>query len=194
MATDILSRGNTELGSSRVEPIIPASSSSAKLQAQARIANIALGWIRVKIVQPIRTSKYAQSRVCQITMLVLGVLLILIGLGLLFLFHSQLGVHALWLVVPAIVGLIKLLVTSLLFDEACSPQKLLLFQNWMAILEDQFDDGILNSSTRLFSSSSSNQEHKVDNQESKTGNQESKTGEESTIINKESILGSNVRT
>ncbi|WP_100934576.1 cysteine-rich outer membrane protein [Candidatus Chlamydia corallus] len=114
------------------------------------VVNAALGWVKAKIIQPVRESKLFQSRAFQITLLVLGILLVVAGLACMFIFHSELGANAFWLIIPAVVGLIKLLVTSLCFDEVCTSDKLVLFQKWAGVLEDQFDDGILNQSNKIF--------------------------------------------
>ncbi|SPN73675.1 Chlamydia 15 kDa cysteine-rich outer membrane protein (CRPA) [Chlamydia serpentis] len=114
------------------------------------LANMVLGWVRGKIIKPVRESKLFQSRACQITLLVLGIIFVVAGLACMFIFHNQLGANAFWLIIPAVLGLIKLLVTSLCFDEACTAEKLMVFQKWAGVLEDQLDDGVLNQSNKIF--------------------------------------------
>ncbi|ACZ33531.1 sulfur-rich protein [Chlamydia pneumoniae LPCoLN] len=160
MSSNLHPVGGTGTGAAATESVLniveetaASGSVTAGLQAitsSPGMVNLLIGWAKTKFIQPIRESKLFQSRACQITLLVLGILLVVAGLACMFIFHSQLGANAFWLIIPATIGLIKLLVTSLCFDEACTSEKLMVFQKWAGVLEDQLDDGILNNSNKIF--------------------------------------------
>lgn len=117
---------------------------------QVSIVNAALGWVRTNLVEPIRTSKIVQSKAFQITIIILGVLLLIAGLVLCFVLQAELGKNAFLFLIPAVVGLIKLLVSSVCMEATCTPEKWRLCKHLLGIAEDVLDDGQLNQSNTIF--------------------------------------------
>lgn len=114
------------------------------------MVNVMLNWVREKIVDPVRNSAFVKSRAVQITVMVLGVILVAGGLVLLLTLHSHIGNTAFLFIIPAVVGLIKLLITSFCLGESCSLEKWKVFRDWAGVLEDQFDNGVLDGSNQIF--------------------------------------------
>lgn len=117
---------------------------------QASMINIALGWLRTNVVDPIRTSKIVQSRAFRVMIVVLGVLLLLSGIVLSFVLQAELGRNAFLFLIPAVVGLIKLLISSVCLEAPCTPEKWRLCKHLLGIAEDILDDGERNNSNIVF--------------------------------------------
>ncbi|WP_201456670.1 cysteine-rich outer membrane protein [Chlamydia sp. 17-3921] len=118
--------------------------------AKLGFVNSMLGWVHTKVITPIRNSAFVKSRAVQITFMVLGIILIVTGLSLLFLFHEQLGNNSFLFIIPAILGLVKLLITSVCLGEECSLDKWRVFRKWAGLLEDHLDNGALDGSNKFF--------------------------------------------
>lgn len=118
--------------------------------AQVTMVNAALGWLRSNVIDPIRSSRIVQSKAFQITIIVLGVLLLVSGLVLSFVLQAELGRNAFLFLIPAVIGLIKLLVSSVCMEATCTPEKWRLCKRLLGIAEDVLDDGQLNSSNTVF--------------------------------------------
>lgn len=122
---------------------------------QVTLVNSVLGWCKAHIVDPIKTSKIVQSRAFQITMVVLGVILLIAGLALTFVLQGQLGKNAFLFLIPAVIGLVKLLTTSVFMEKPCTPEKWRLCKRLLATTEDILDDGQINQSNTIFTTESS---------------------------------------
>ncbi|WP_032740559.1 cysteine-rich outer membrane protein [Chlamydia psittaci] len=122
---------------------------------QVSLINSVLGWCRVHIINPIKTSKIVQSRAFQITMVVLGIILLIAGLALTFVLQGQLGKNAFLFLIPAVIGLVKLLATSVCMEKPCTPEKWRLCKRLLATTEDILDDGQINQSNTIFTMNSS---------------------------------------
>ncbi|WP_050711614.1 cysteine-rich outer membrane protein [Chlamydia felis] len=126
--------------------------------AQVSLINSVLSWCRVHIIDPIRTSKIVQSRAFQITMVVLGIILLVAGLALTFVLQGQIGKNAFLFLIPAIIGLVKLLATSVFMEQPCTPEKWRLCKRLLATTEDILDDGKINQSNTIFTMNSNDPE------------------------------------
>ncbi|SYX08677.1 Chlamydia 15 kDa cysteine-rich outer membrane protein (CRPA) [Chlamydia poikilotherma] len=124
-------------------------------KVQVTLINSILGWCKVHIVDPIKTSKIVKSRAFQITMIVLGIILLVAGLALTFVLQGQLGKNAFLFLIPAVIGLIKLLATSVFMEQPCTPEKWRLCKRLLATTEDILDDGEMNNSNKIFTMESS---------------------------------------
>ncbi|WP_375793606.1 cysteine-rich outer membrane protein [Chlamydia sp. 12-01] len=121
---------------------------------QVTLINSVLGWCKVHIIDPVRTSKIVQSRAFQITMIVLGIILLIAGLALTFVLQGQLGKNAFLFLIPAVIGLVKLLTTSVFMEQPCTPEKWRLCKRLLATTEDILDDGKINQSNTIFTTES----------------------------------------
>nr|Q9AIS6.1 RecName: Full=Sulfur-rich protein [Chlamydia abortus]AAG60551.1 sulfur-rich protein [Chlamydia abortus] len=90
---------------------------------QVTLINSILGWCRIHIINPVKSSKIVKSRAFQITMIVLGIILLIAGLALTFVLQGQLGNNAFLFLIPAVIGLVKLLATSVFMEKPCTPEK-----------------------------------------------------------------------
>lgn len=117
---------------------------------QVSMINAALGWVKTNIVEPIRTSKIVQSRAFRIMIVVLGVLLLVSGIVLSFVLQAELGRNAFLFLIPSVVGLIKLLISSVCLEAPCTPEKWRLCKHLLGIAEDILDDGLRNNSNVVF--------------------------------------------
>ncbi|EPP35451.1 chlamydia 15 kDa cysteine-rich outer membrane family protein [Chlamydia ibidis] len=122
-------------------------------QVQLGLVNAGLSWVKSHIIVPMRSSPIVKSRGFQISMIVLGILLVVSGLALTFVLQAELGKNAFLFLIPAVIGLVKLLVTSLCMEDACTPEQWGLFKNLLSVTEDLIDDGELNHSNKIFVSS-----------------------------------------
>lgn len=135
--------------SSAVDSVIVQSANIPDV-VKVSMVNVMLNWIREKVVDPIRNSAFVKSRAVQIIVMVLGVILISGGLVLLFALHEHIGNNAFLFIIPAAVGLVKLLITSFCLGESCSLDKWKTFRELAGVLEDQFDNGVLDGSNQIF--------------------------------------------
>ncbi|QXE27380.1 cysteine-rich outer membrane protein [Chlamydia buteonis] len=122
---------------------------------QVSLINSVLGWCRIHIINPIKSSKIVRSRAFQITMIVLGIILLIAGLALTFVLQGQLGRNAFLFLIPAVIGLVKLLATSVFMEKPCTPEKWRLCKRLLATTEDILDDGQINQSNIIFTMASS---------------------------------------
>ncbi|WP_348663725.1 cysteine-rich outer membrane protein [Chlamydia vaughanii] len=121
---------------------------------QVTLINAALGWMHTNIIKPIRESKIMQSRAFQITMVVLGAVLLIAGVVLTFVLQADLGKNAFLFLIPAVIGLIKLLASSVCMEQPCTPEKWRLCKRFLGTAEDLFDDGQINNSNKIFTTHS----------------------------------------
>ncbi|WP_041460201.1 cysteine-rich outer membrane protein [Chlamydia psittaci] len=122
---------------------------------QVSLINSVLGWCRIHIINPIKSSRIVQSRAFQITMVVLGIILLIASLALTFVLQGQLGKNAFLFLIPAVIGLVKLLATSVCMEKPCTPEKWRLCKRLLATTEDILDDGQINQSNTIFTMNSS---------------------------------------
>ncbi|EGK68962.1 cysteine-rich outer membrane protein [Chlamydia abortus] len=122
---------------------------------QVTLINSILGWCRIHIINPVKSSKIVKSRAFQITMIVLGIILLIAGLALTFVLQGQLGKNAFLFLIPAVIGLVKLLATSVFMEKPCTPEKWRLCKRLLATTEDILDDGQINQSNTIFTMDSS---------------------------------------
>lgn len=88
-------------------------------------------------------------------MIVLGIILLIAGLALTFVLQGQLGRNAFLFLIPAVIGLVKLLATSVFMEKPCTPEKWRLCKRLLATTEDILDDGQINQSNIIFTMASS---------------------------------------
>ncbi|WP_139414146.1 cysteine-rich outer membrane protein [Chlamydia abortus] len=124
-------------------------------EVQVTLINSILGWCRIHIINPVKSSKIVKSRAFQITMIVLGIILLIAGLALTFVLQGQLGKNAFLFLIPTVIGLVKLLATSVFTEKPCTPEKWRLCKRLLATTEDILDDGQINQSNTIFTMNSS---------------------------------------
>lgn len=117
---------------------------------QVTLINSVLGWLRTYVVTPLRESKVMASRAFQITVLCLGVLFVVAGLVLTFVLQAELGKNAFLFLIPAVLGLVKIMTSSVFTESPCTVEKLRLCKRFLGMAEDVFDDGIINNSNVVF--------------------------------------------
>lgn len=121
------------------------------VRAQVGLFNWMLGGCRACCIRSSQDGIMCKSRAVRIALVALGILLIISGVILTFVLQSQIGTAAFVFLVPQVLGLLKLLIDSIYFEESCSPEKWRVFQKLLGKVEDIIDDGVINESNKIFS-------------------------------------------